>query len=135
MTDEKIARIEHRLTVDKADGCHLAQTETIDDVLALIARLRAAEAIVAKLPKTADGVRVVPGMRVWCVGGKYIDEREVLGPHGQHSLLTLEFHPHNGGYATTHRLAKDCYSTEAAARAASAPSPGAQGGTEGAGKP
>jgi hypothetical protein len=34
-------------------------------ILDLLARARAAEAIASRLPKTADGVPIVPGMQLW----------------------------------------------------------------------
>jgi hypothetical protein len=41
------------------------ESELVRAFPSLLARVRAAEAIVSRLPKTADGVPIVPGMQLW----------------------------------------------------------------------
>ena len=47
----------------EADSMFLVNAR--EDLLAALAEIERLEAIIAKLPVTADGVPVVPGMRVW----------------------------------------------------------------------
>jgi len=82
-------------------------------------RLRA---IVDRLPKTVDGMPIVPGMTVFIPHPRpsnLITEREVLAPYGTLACLTKE--PAHSGCceSTAHRLARECYSTREAALAAS----------------
>jgi len=81
-------------------------------------RLRA---LVDRLPKTADGVPLVPGMTVFIPHphpSNLITEREILAPYGTLACLTKE--PAHSGCceSTTHRQARECYSTREAAEAA-----------------
>ena len=81
-------------------------------------RLRA---IVDRLPKTVDGMPIVPGMTVFIPHPRpsnLITEREVLAPYGTLACLTKE--PAHSGCceSTAHRLARECYSTREAALAA-----------------
>ena len=69
ITDERIAEIKHCATVWKVS---LGQMYRVD-VLAIIARLEAVtrerdgmKVIIGKMPVTADGVPVVPGMVTYC---------------------------------------------------------------------
>lgn len=76
------------------------------------------QAIVDKLPETADGVPVVPYMMVYIRMGSHIDERRVIGPQGRAALNTDEPATHGTGGGQAHRLLTDCYSTRKAAEAA-----------------
>jgi hypothetical protein len=81
--------------------------------------------IVEQLPRTADGVPIVPGMTVWCRVGPYADERKVVAPYGKVALLTREPARHGACEGDSHRLAETVYSTREAALAKAAPqSPG-----------
>ena len=78
-------------------------------------RLRA---LVDRLPKTADGVPLVPGMTVFIPHphpSNLITEREVIAPYGTLACLTKE--PAHSGCceSATHRQARECYSTREAA--------------------
>lgn len=78
-------------------------------------------AIVDRLPKTADGFPVVPGMTVFIPHPRpsnLITEREVVAPYGSVACLTKE--PAHSGCceSTAHRQARECYSTREAALAA-----------------
>ena len=81
-------------------------------------RAEEAEAVVEKLPKTADGVSIVPGMTVYIFVGGHIDEREVRGPYGLACLLVREPARHGACEGTRHELAGSCYSTREAAETA-----------------
>jgi len=79
------------------------------------------QAIVDRLPKTADGVPLVPGMTVFIPHphpSNLITERVVLAPYGTLACLTKE--PAHSGCceSATHRQARECYSTRKAAEAA-----------------
>jgi len=78
-------------------------------------------AIVDRLPKTADGFPIVPGMTVFIPHPRpsnLITEREVVAPYGKVACLTKE-PAHNGCCeSTTHRQARECYSTREAAEGA-----------------
>lgn len=73
--------------------------------------------IIEQLPKTVDGVPIVPGMLVYIRVGEHVDERKVLGPYGKQALLTHEPPQHGAGGGSCHRLANVCYSTREAATA------------------
>lgn len=124
ITDEEIASIKD--AAGWYGGCKDGQMLIEQSqVVAILQRLDAAEAIVAKLPVTADKVPVVPGMVMFAL----------VNPM---QVMQVEIDPivwPKYGYRTRSWAASSCYSTESAARAASAASPGAQGGTEGAVKP
>lgn len=123
-----------------------SQHLTPDSIAALVADLRAVEAgeefpplkdrdprtragvcalviehlsgVVARLPKTADGVPVTPGMLVYVRVGEHVDERRVIGPYGKKALLTHEPARHGAGDGSAHRIVEDCYSTAEAANEA-----------------
>lgn len=67
------------------------------------------------LPKTGDGVPIVPGIIVYCIVGKRIDEREVIAPYGKKALLTHEPSQHGTCAGQSHRLAFTVFSTREAA--------------------
>lgn len=75
------------------------------------AQLAELAAIVASLPKTADGFPVVPGMTVYCIVGEQVDERTVIGPYGKLALLTHEPARHGAGDGSCHRLATTVYAS------------------------
>jgi hypothetical protein len=98
-----------------------------DDYKSLAARLEAAEAIIVKLPTTADGVPVVPGMEVWTT--RRFSERKmrppfmvkvshVWNPSGSADIGEADVF----GNVTTKLLASFCYSTREAAEQAKAAS-------------
>ena len=68
----------------EADSMFLVNAR--DDLLASLAEIERLEAIVAKLPRTADGVPVVPGMRVWRIRHQTTLGESVLdvSPRGIH---------------------------------------------------
>jgi hypothetical protein len=70
-------------------------------------------AIVAKLPKTADGVPVVPGMRVWWVCNRAIWAGTVDGVTCDQVWLIPDEGEHWGTWSPS-----DCYSTREAAEKA-----------------
>lgn len=72
--------------------------------------------LIEQLPRTADGVPIVPGMLVYIRVGEHIDERRVIGPYGKQSLLTHEPARAGAGDGSAHRPANVCYSTIQAAR-------------------
>lgn len=72
--------------------------------------------ILDALPKTADGVPIVPGMLVYC--GERADEREVLGPYGFLALFTREPARHGASEGYSHRLANTVYASRDSALAA-----------------
>jgi hypothetical protein len=74
--------------------------------------------IVRQLPLTADGVPITPGMTIFKLAGKYVDEREVVGPYGRKALLYREPARHGAGAGDCHCLAETCYSTRQAAEQA-----------------
>lgn len=123
ITDEEIERIAKEASNKRCTGYSACTSNST--ILALIARLRTAEAIVAKLPLTADGVSVVPGMPVW----------ERMHDHSRQTIFVegMTARMSTNSYSYYQPLwASTIYSTESAARAASAALPGVQGGTEGA---
>jgi hypothetical protein len=61
------------------------------------------------LPRTADGVPIVPEMTVYCIVGGHVDERRVIGPYGKVALLTHEPGGHGTCPGSTHRLANTVY--------------------------
>jgi hypothetical protein len=78
------------------------------------------KAIVDKLPATADGVPVVPGMAVWTPVGMFNGPE--AGPRKHYGLVILDDSELLGEvdeYVWTF-YAKSCYSTREAAEAASA---------------
>jgi len=100
----------------------------VGNALRLRAKVEWLEDIVDRLPKTADGVPLVPGMTVFIPHphpSNLITEREVVAPYGTLACLTKE--PARCGCceSTAHRLARECYSTCEAARA---PREGQEGG-------
>jgi hypothetical protein len=78
-------------------------------------RAKRAEEIAGKLPKTKDGVPIVPDMTVFITHGDGCDQRRVIGPYGKLALLVHS--PRSGG-GSNHHLATDAYSTREAAQAA-----------------
>ena len=77
-----------------------------EDAAVEIGRLRA---IVDKLPKTANGVPVVPGMKLW-------DANVSLAPYGPIDVVMAG---NDGDYYQPHEWDWDnCYSTKEAAEAA-----------------
>lgn len=81
-------------------------------------------AIVGKLPETADGVPVVPGMDVWLPTGAAYQSGNVLVVHrgvGHHIIqwVAVEVIAVHADLATETRFpARECYSTREAAEAA-----------------
>lgn len=75
----------------------------------LLNELRAARETLAKLPKTADGVTVVPGMPVWDYGRSGYGYGITPGCHGQGAPIYTW-----NGWTTV----GECYSTRSAAEAA-----------------
>lgn len=73
------------------------------------------KAIIAKLPKTGDGIPIVPGLTVFVVRGNKIDERDVVGPYGNLALLVREPEQHGAASGTAHCLAETVFSTREAA--------------------
>lgn len=61
------------------------------------------------LPLTADGKAIIPGMKVFCIAGNCIDERQVIGPYGKQALLTSEPARHGTCAGSSHRLADTVY--------------------------
>lgn len=82
-------------------------THTHDDIEAVEERIAKLEAVMAKLPKTADGVPVVPGMILY--GPNQFDEI-------QEHYTELEVN----GDPLHCQVCGNCYSTRAAAEAAQA---------------
>lgn len=75
------------------------------------------ERLLQALPRTADGVPIVPDMTVYCIVGEHVDERRVVGPYGRVALLTREPMRHGAGEGDAHRLAETVYSSREAALA------------------
>ena len=75
----------------------------------LITAFAAAQAVVDKLPKTVDGVPIVPGMTVWPRGDLFIGDE-------QGAVVKLILWDDLSGEVELD--ARHCYSTEAAALAA-----------------
>lgn len=75
------------------------------------------QSVVDALPKTADGVPIVPDMTVYCIVGEHVDERRVIGPYGKQSLLTHEPAQHGAGSGSSHRLADTVYADRSKALA------------------
>lgn len=105
MTEERINMMRHATKRDTGIGNWVH--ECLDEIIRL-------QAVVDKLPKTADGVSVVPGMKVWVrwrtPEGTIVRQWETytMSPFGAGDGDRLHWN-----YA-------QCYSTEAAARAAKA---------------
>ena len=62
-------------------------------VLRLSEKVREDESIVDKLPKTADGVPMVPGMEVWCIGTMRYNNgamEELSGRTKEHVIMGLQ---------------------------------------------
>lgn len=111
--ESKGSEVASFLSADDPDARYIALANPAT-VLALLADLERLEGIVAKLPKTADGVPVVPG----------VDFIHWIKPNDEGSFSS---HLFNANGQMLHRAIRDvfgvkyvseCYSTEAAARAA-----------------
>ena len=92
--------------------------ERVEKAKAENMRLRA---IMDRLPKTVDGMPIVPGMTVFIPHphpSNLITEREVVAPYGTLACLTKEPAHFGCCESTAHRLARECYSTREAALAA-----------------
>lgn len=110
MSDEELKR----MIAAKASGERLPSCD-VDALLAEVVRLRE---IVAKLPKTADGVEIVPGMKLYGVYGRNVYDD--LGPVRNVPMPTVtEFgHPMIPlGHQQTMR-SNQLFSTRSAAEAA-----------------
>jgi len=77
-------------------------------------------AIVARLPQTADGIPITPGMVIYVVRGVHVDEREVIGPYGIKALLFREPGLYGGGSGSCHCLAEKVFANRDGAIAAAA---------------
>ena len=86
---------------------HQSLAESIRAVLAEVDRLAA---IVAKLPKTADGVPVVPGMELWHAGTAWSDKGDYAWSFYRRRNGELEVQ-----FILCNVLLSDCYSTREAA--------------------
>jgi len=82
-------------------------------VIPLLRRAQAAEALVDKLPQTADGVPVVPGMTVWWVRNDEVWHGIVAGA----TSIVVWVKPDKGDLAEAWQPG-GCYSTREAAEAA-----------------
>jgi len=131
--DAEAALRTSRKALSDALGEFLAKNKCVADLEAvnanLITRIEAEtsaevkqlRAIVDRLPKTADGVPITPGMTVFIPHPRpsnLVTEREVVAPYGTLACLTKE--PAHCGCceSTTHRQARECYSTRDAAEGA-----------------
>jgi hypothetical protein len=121
---ETVARLRERAEVmlvsDKhlLEGAAAAIEQLRSQLSAALQRAEAAEAIVAKLPKTADGVPVVPGMHLF-----------TIDPAGHVSRFSHRCDTASSSVSSrplpSYAWERDCYSTEAALAAA-----GEGGGTK-----
>lgn len=102
-------------------GGYLAESKQLDKCADELKRLRDVakrreakldrlQAIVEKLPNTADGVRVVPGMTVWCNGTMQYDNEALLDMRASKQRVVMDI---EGGF-----FMGQSYSTQAAAQAA-----------------
>lgn len=106
---ELIAAIEAEWGVDMPD-----EGEWIADEIAALRELQAARRVLAKLPKTADGVTAVDGDKVYSIGGR---ELEVRTEAWRDECVEPETNSWEPIESTSIRL---CYSTRAATDAAMA---------------
>ena len=74
--------------------------------------------VLESLPKTVDGMPIVPDMMVYCIVGEHVDERKVIGPYGKYALLTHEPAMSGTCAGSAHRLANTVFSTRKAAEEA-----------------
>jgi len=86
-----------------------------NEIFALLARLEAAEAIVKRLPKTADGVPITPGAQVWCCFDEGVSEIEVVDVSKDQCQCEINEGEFSGWFDV--RDADKCYSTREAALA------------------
>lgn len=97
--------------IDKGPFCLSDITQIIEDARTLAAAYRAEKAITDKLPKTADGVPITPGMKLWGSLG-WNDEPATATLRGcfrqGYSVSTPE-------WGMNVQPEKDCYSTREAA--------------------
>ena len=111
LTDDRMATIRTMLGSPATYPTH-QYTEAIVDLLAEVKRLEAELArLKAALPKTADGVTVVPAMELWCHQEGWATPLHFTALAFDSTLLGVW---QNGQFIVFQRS----YSTEAAARAA-----------------
>ena len=125
--DACIATLTRRVEELEADNLHLRNClqDAAKECGILKTELEAARAIVAKLPKTADGVPIVPGMHVWFYSrnsaSQWVEELKVTGwehlPGMEPGYMFVLSVCNEAGESDGVNLAC-CYSTEAAALAA-----------------
>lgn len=104
---------EHELSDLKQLYPHVPRT----NCQAINAALRSAIATLEKQAQTGDGVIIYPGMIIYLNHGGHIDEREVSSVGATH-VKYIEPPRYGAGRGECHVMAKDCYSTAAAAQAA-----------------
>ena len=97
-------------------------TDSLYDALpALAAEIERLRQIVSRLPVTADGVPITPGMEVWFRDEKYINSGTVKYARIKRSgKAMVQFakpyprHPYISGVSTSAMQADGCYSSSAA---------------------
>ena len=95
------------------------ERKTVADAIAAHNKAARAVAIVERLPKTADGVPIVPGMKVYVSVPPFHEEVADVVPMKSLSANKVVKTTLRSGWLEEHK-AGDCYSTPEAAKAAQA---------------
>ena len=114
MSDEELAEVREFLTLPTSQSAYLACTVTDIRIHRLLARLDALQALVDKLPKTADGVPVVDGDELYHPS---VGDNSMFGVHAETKAYWIWNSGPNEGSHWTDTISS-CYSTREAALAA-----------------